>query len=69
VASKARLLLTTRTLVEQTRDRVEEWLERLKLLWRAEHLAKVGLHILMGGYRVARTERPEKLKPSPNDPK
>ena len=35
--------LPMRTLVEQTRDSVKAWLERL------EHTNKVGLHILMGG--------------------
>jgi len=40
-----------RALVEQTRDTVKEWLERLNLLWddNCEHRGKVGLHILMGG--------------------
>src|ERR1700736_6071401 len=43
--------LPMRTLVEQTRDNVEEWLRRLDLLWdgHGEHRGKVGLHILMGG--------------------
>jgi len=43
--------LPMRTLVEQTRDSVKEWLERPNLLWddNWEHRGKVGLHILMGG--------------------
>jgi CRISPR-associated protein Csx17 len=43
--------LPMRTLVEQTRDRVKEWLEKLNLLWddNREHHGKVGLHVLMGG--------------------
>jgi CRISPR-associated endonuclease/helicase Cas3 len=40
-----------RTLVEQTRDSVKVWLERLNLLRddKCEHSGKVRLHILMGG--------------------
>jgi CRISPR-associated endonuclease/helicase Cas3 len=43
--------LPMRTLVEQTRDGVADWLERLNLLWcgNGDHSGKVGLHILMGG--------------------
>jgi CRISPR-associated endonuclease/helicase Cas3 len=43
--------LPMRTLVEQTRDSVKEWLEKLSPLLRdeSEQRAKVGLHILMGG--------------------
>ena len=43
--------LPMRTLVEQTRESVKEWLQRLNLAWdeNGEHRGKVGLHILMGG--------------------
>src|SRR5262249_8136557 len=43
--------LPMRTLVEQTRDSVANWLERLNLLWsgKDDQSGKVGLHILMGG--------------------
>lgn len=43
--------LPMRTLVEQTRDNVETWLNAHQLLWDGEsdHPDKVGLHILMGG--------------------
>jgi CRISPR-associated endonuclease/helicase Cas3 len=44
--------LPMRTLVEQTRDNVKEWLKNLNdLEWKQEesHEGKVGVHILMGG--------------------
>src|SRR6516225_4764984 len=43
--------LPMRTLVEQTRDNVRQWLLNLDLLWDSghEHQQRVGLHILMGG--------------------
>src|SRR6516164_3150707 len=43
--------LPMRTLVEQTRDNVCNWLLNLDLLWDSghEHQQRVGLHILMGG--------------------
>lgn len=44
--------LPMRTLVEQTRDEAEKWLEAHQVLWNNDpqtHAGKVGLHILMGG--------------------
>jgi CRISPR-associated endonuclease/helicase Cas3 len=44
--------LPMRTLVEQTRDNVQKWLEKAgNLEWdgKTDHEGKVGLHILMGG--------------------
>lgn len=48
--------LPMRTLVEQTRDEAEKWLEAHDLLWNNDpktHPGKVGLHILMGGEDAA----------------
>ncbi|MBA2433678.1 MAG: CRISPR-associated helicase Cas3' [Chthoniobacterales bacterium] len=43
--------LPMRTLVEQTRDNVRDWLSKRDFLWDGEgdHSGKVGLHILLGG--------------------
>jgi CRISPR-associated endonuclease/helicase Cas3 len=47
--------LPMRTLVEQTRESVQNWLDKLDRLWggRGDHQSKVGLHILMGGEEAA----------------